>query len=289
MAIGDLDGDSQPDVVSGDDDYQVVAWQNDGTPFSSGWLSNTVGSRGDYITSVAMGDLDGDGQPDVVSGDEDNQVIAWQNPGAPFGDPWVPLVIYTAGDYVRSVALADLDNDGDLDIIAGSDDRSVIVCENTSATEIAGWVFIDSNGDGIRNPWPPDNETSGLSGVIIELWQGGTLVDTTHSVLPSGWYQFDVEPGDYIVREQQPAGYASTSPDEVAVSVSRGLHIVSFGEQAFTPTPTATSTPTATPTPTVTPTPTMTPTPTATPTATPSPTPTEEPLRTLYLPLILAE
>jgi hypothetical protein len=96
----------------------------------------------------------------------------------------------------------------------------------------------------------------------------------TRSFAPAGWYEFaGLAPGHYTVSEEQPVGYASTSPDEVAVQVVAGeLKIVNFGEQAFTPTPSATSTPTATVTPTATST--GTPTPTDTPTATPTATPT---------------
>jgi len=122
---------------------------------------------------------------------------------------------------------------------------------------------------------------------------------TVRNTNPKGWYQFDdVRPGRYTVEEEQPVGYASTSPDVVEVDVvAGGQHIVDFGEQRYTPTPTATSTPTMTPTPTATatPTPTATPTVTATATATPTETPTSSPTAApesageSYLPLILTE
>jgi len=144
---------------------------------------------------------------------------------------------------------------------------------------VAGWVFLDTNGNGFRDA----GETTGLVGVTIHLRVNGTIVRTT-TTISSGWYQFlAVAPGSYTVVEEQPAGYTSTSPDAVAVVVSANTQaIVNFGEQVSTPTPTPTSTYTPTPTPTYTPTatPTYTPTPTATPTYTPTPTPTETPTET---------
>ncbi|NOZ29610.1 MAG: VCBS repeat-containing protein [Chloroflexi bacterium] len=103
-----------------------MAWQNDGTPFAGGWLSNTVGSHTDYVRSVAIGDLDGDGQPDVASSGDDYQVMAWQNDGAPFAGGWLSNTVGTLGDYVRTVAIGDLDGDGQPDVVSGDDDYQVV-------------------------------------------------------------------------------------------------------------------------------------------------------------------
>ncbi|NOZ28510.1 MAG: DUF11 domain-containing protein, partial [Chloroflexi bacterium] len=155
--------------------------------------------------------------------------------------------------------------------------------------QVAGWVFVDLDGDGHRNPYA--GETVGVPGVYVTLRDEGRVLITVRSTNPTGWYQFDeIPPGRYWVEEEQPDGYASTSPDVVEVEVVAGRqHIVDFGEQLFTPTPTPTEVP---PTPTDTPTPTPTPTeapPTPTPTFTPTPTPTQVPAIESYLPLILTE
>ena len=173
---------------------------------------------------------------------------------------------------------------------------------------IEGWVFIDSNGDGTHQSWPPYNETEGIPGVTINLYRGGQLLrskETDHGAY-GAWYGFgNLQPGAYTVEEIQPAGFTSTSPDTLVVTVVAGERNINniFGEQISTPTPTPT--PTFTPTPTLTPTPTATPTPTSTPTETPTATPTETPTATptvtptptatptvlqhVYLPLVLKE
>ena len=142
--------------------------------------------------------------------------------------------------------------------------------------EIGGWVFIDTDGDGSRG----GGETTGLAGVEIVLTSPGGGKRSGFTIGAEGWYQFtDLTPGEYVVKEQQPAGYISTSSDEVSgVIVSAGQQtLVSFGERPIT-SPTLTNTPTVTatntPTPTNTPTATNTPTPTNTPTATATNIPT---------------
>ena len=72
---------------------------------------------GDEPTSVAIGDLDGDGDPDlaVANGDSDD-ISVLLNAG---DGTFVTDVTYGAGDYPRSVAIGDLDGDGDHDLEFG--------------------------------------------------------------------------------------------------------------------------------------------------------------------------
>jgi len=91
VTVGDLDNDGGIDIASGsasDEDYEVITWQNDGTPFSGSWTQNDVGASADYVGSVPLGDLDNDGDIDIVSGScasEDYEIIVWQNIGGSAG------------------------------------------------------------------------------------------------------------------------------------------------------------------------------------------------------------
>ena len=105
---------------------------------------------------------------------------------------------------------------------------------------IQGIVFEDSDGNGVRDPW----ETAGVPGVTIRIWQGGSLVATTVTDGSGAYAVPGLPAGPTIVEELQPAGYVSTTPDNVALDLT-GDVAVDFGEQP----PVATPTPTVTPIP----------------------------------------
>jgi hypothetical protein len=140
LAAGDLDGDGDLDLVSGGIDDQVNVWQNDGTPFDSAWTRQEVGSHSSNVTSVAAGDLDGDGDLDLVSGGEDNRLNAWQNDGSPFSGTWSQQQVGSHAWYVYAVAAGDLDGDGDLDLVSGGWDMKVNVWQNDGSPFSAAWT-----------------------------------------------------------------------------------------------------------------------------------------------------
>jgi FG-GAP-like repeat len=73
-AIGDINGDGRPEIVVGTGRYwpngthQVYSFECDGSP-TPGW---PVATDGQVATAPALGDLDGDGIPEVVVTDDDS-------------------------------------------------------------------------------------------------------------------------------------------------------------------------------------------------------------------------
>lgn len=79
---------------------------------------------------------------------------------------------------------------------------------------LAGYVFVDTNGDGVRN----SNENAGLPNLSVRLIGTdylGTAVDLSVDTGVSGAYAFaDVAPGDYrLVQETLPSGLEATGPE----------------------------------------------------------------------------
>lgn len=93
---------------------------------------------------------------------------------------------------------------------------------------IAGTVWLDDNGNGVREEGEP-----ALGDVAVTLEdESGVVLRSTQS-MPSGLYLFmDLFPGTYIVRAANLAGYSSTTPDAVMVTLTpSAIVVLDFGDR----------------------------------------------------------
>ncbi|RZL14034.1 MAG: hypothetical protein EOO62_06540 [Hymenobacter sp.] len=147
LATTDLNGDGKLDFVMcyGIDNNGTVfytsSWLGDGTgTFRSGGPDLTIGET--YPAGIALGDLNGDGKPDMVvssnrGGQEpigDKVTLRLGNGTGGFVAPTTRPQI-TAGVWPGDILLADMDSDGDLDIVMPNVyDQSVTVRLNGPST-----------------------------------------------------------------------------------------------------------------------------------------------------------
>ena len=118
----DLDADGDLDVLSASSGDDKIAWYaNDGT--GQFGPQQVITTKADGAACVYAADLDGDGDLDVLSASsgwagEDDKIAWYENDTAPeFSDE---QVITTAADGANCVYAADLDGDGDLDVLSAS-------------------------------------------------------------------------------------------------------------------------------------------------------------------------
>src|SRR6185436_14471253 len=129
VVIGDLNGDGKPDLAVANRDTPVGTVSvllNDGfgafgTPFTF-----TVGNG---PKSLAIGDLDGDGKPDLAVANTNSTTAisillnsTLFSPSGSFG----PATDFAAGTTPRSVAIGDLNGDGKLDLAAANDSSNIV-------------------------------------------------------------------------------------------------------------------------------------------------------------------
>lgn len=124
LVAADFDGDGDLDLFVGvGENGPGAVYQNDGKGTFSSAGSGAVPPDGDAVTAVAVGDLDGDGRPDLVVANSTPDSVPLRiyfNAGTP---THIQLTSAPEGTVperdwiVAAIALADLDGDGSLDLL----------------------------------------------------------------------------------------------------------------------------------------------------------------------------
>jgi len=144
LDVGDIDSDNDLDVVIGTDGETIIWYEN-----GNSWAATTVVVDTVSDTNrVKLGDLDGDDDLDIVavtddrSGGPNARVLWYEN-----GNSWAETEIAApSDDNIFGLALYDLDNDNDLDVIIGNHAEDVIWYENGNAWA-ATTIDADALGD----------------------------------------------------------------------------------------------------------------------------------------------
>ena len=108
------------DILSASVEDDAIAWyENDGASDPS-WSAEDIDTNAEGARDIFVADMDNDGDMDIVSASTTDNTIAWyENDGA--SDPsWSAEDIVTDAANVFSVFVADMDNDGDMDIVSAS-------------------------------------------------------------------------------------------------------------------------------------------------------------------------
>ena len=220
VASGDLDGDGDVDVVFGGRDSWPASnrlYLNDGTGILVDASAGRLPPSNHPTNALALGDVDSDGDLDLVLAIKTNQNRLFLNDGAgSFVDatathmPAESILIDS-----RAVALGDVDGDGDLDLVFGNGAGYGAEQDYLYLNDGAGG-FVDATATQMPATREPtesivladvDGDSdldlvskSGIYAPHLRLLRndgGGTFSDATSSIQPAIWFRTnDIAVGD---------------------------------------------------------------------------------------------
>ena len=201
--MGDLDGDGFLDIVSvheADTTYDGVPRGHVRIAFGSAdpdvWESVTLaeGPEAGAAEDAAIGDVNGDGLPDIVVAAELAHLIYFENPGVDArSGAWprvIPPIASNRGSFIR-VFLADLDADGRLDVVAANKGAQDPTQARQEPKEISWFDTGNTPLDGVwtehvltRIPWPINSQP-------VDLDQDGDIDVVAGSVAARSIFWFE--------------------------------------------------------------------------------------------------
>lgn len=183
-ALGDLDGDGDLDLISGEQEGVLNYHRNTSPPTEKlGFIPKTGAANPlngvdlGNASVPALGDLDGDGDSDLIVGADAGTFFYFKNIGTASAPVFVqqvgtnnPLNGYDVGSY-SVPALADLDADGDLDLMSGKSDGTFNYYKNTGTATTPYFVLQA----GTNNPLSGADEGGFSAPIFADLEGDGDL------------------------------------------------------------------------------------------------------------------
>ena len=205
-AVADFDGDGKLDVVLANsfNPASMSVYKNisTGSAIQFNAPINYAADSGPY--TVAVGDIDGDGKPDIILANNGSNVISfYKNTSSSGNISFADSINFTAGTNPYSVAVRDLDGDGKADIAVTTQGStsSLLVMRNTTLNGIVSFDnavnvaslsggFTVSVGD-LDNDGKPDLAVANGSGavtVVKNVSTSGTFSFYSPQIFNTGKY-----------------------------------------------------------------------------------------------------
>jgi photosystem II stability/assembly factor-like uncharacterized protein len=196
--IGDMDGDGKLDIaIMNINGPSISVLRNLSTPGTISFASKVDYTTGASPTTVTLGDLDGDGLPEMLSTHNSLAKIGvFKNNSASGSIAVLPRFDYTAADYNRSGSIVDIDGDGIPDLAFSQSNLTTAFMRNlTGAVDKlnicpGGSTSITSPVTGSAYQWQI-NTGAGFVNLANDANHNGAATSTLQLIaVPSSWYGY---------------------------------------------------------------------------------------------------
>lgn len=177
----DVDRDGDVDLLQGASALPTsIRWLENTAGNGSAWAARTLGGLlDDAINSLSAGDVDGDGDPDVVyaMGFSYAHRVRWFENTSGTGASWILRTLSTALGGPRSALPVDLDGDGDLDVTAAANNAGFTWFRNETIHGNACFVgrVISTATAGAQSIVPSDVDGDGDPDAVSTAFLGDTV------------------------------------------------------------------------------------------------------------------
>lgn len=182
LESADLDGDGKMDLVVENAGSKSLSILRNVSTTSEILFENAVDSPiGSFMYGLALGDLDGDGLPDLLASNLvfTASLTIYKNESTPGNIRWGKRSNLSKFAYPQMLHLADINGDGKLDILTETDNRKLAVLLNRTGLPSHSWMCRTSDTltlfselTGSRYQWEIDSGNGFRSIAESSQWQG---------------------------------------------------------------------------------------------------------------------
>jgi len=148
VEVADIDGDGLPDMAAADGNNNIVSVLRNTSSIGDtvSFAAHVDFATGNGPQGLAIGDLDGDGKPDLaVANNNDNTLSLLHNTSSPGTISFATQIVVNSGNGALDLVISDLDGDGKPDLAVDDEGGNAVSVHKNIST--VGTIAVNPNVD----------------------------------------------------------------------------------------------------------------------------------------------